>query len=314
MFEPRGHYDMYGALLVEPDLPGADLAVLFMHNEGYSTMCGHAIIALGRYAVDQGLVAKQEPITTVNIECPCGLVVASVEVSDGKAGAVSFESVPAFLFAGDQTDRIARLWQDRVRHRLWRRLLCAGRLPPVRPGIRPRPRARFRRRGDRADREAEGGFPAVASRSCRPCLPLRHDPDRRRRCVFRSPRRKTSASSPRPRSTARRPAPASPRGWRPCMPRARSASARRACSKASPARASPARWRARPGRPACRDHRPRRRPRLLFRPGGILRRTDDELGAAFCCGERPIAWRSPARRSPCADAPSWRRQTAASAD
>lgn len=101
MFEPRGHYDMYGALLVEPDLPGADLAVLFMHNEGYSTMCGHAIVALGRYAVDEGLVAKREPITIVNIEAPCGLVVASVEVRDGKAGAVSFESVPAFLFARD---------------------------------------------------------------------------------------------------------------------------------------------------------------------------------------------------------------------
>jgi trans-L-3-hydroxyproline dehydratase len=107
IFEPRGHYDMYGALLVEPDLPGADLAVLFMHNEGYSTMCGHAIIALGRYAVDQGLVAKQEPITTVNIEAPCGLVVASVEVRDGKAGAVSFESVPAFLFARDQKIELA---------------------------------------------------------------------------------------------------------------------------------------------------------------------------------------------------------------
>ncbi|MER9740260.1 proline racemase family protein [Mesorhizobium sp. M0187] len=102
IFEPRGHYDMYGALLVEPDLPGAELAVLFMHNEGYSTMCGHAIIALGRYAVDEGLVAKQEPITMVNIEAPCGLVVASVEVKDGKAGSVSFESVPAFLFALDQ--------------------------------------------------------------------------------------------------------------------------------------------------------------------------------------------------------------------
>ncbi|RUU93581.1 MULTISPECIES: proline racemase family protein [unclassified Mesorhizobium] len=107
MFEPRGHYDMYGALLVEPDLPGADLAVLFMHNEGYSTMCGHAIVALGRYAVDEGLVAKQEPITTINIEAPCGLVVASVEVRDGKAGAVSFESVPAFLFAGGQTIELA---------------------------------------------------------------------------------------------------------------------------------------------------------------------------------------------------------------
>lgn len=101
IFEPRGHYDMYGALLVEPDLPGADLAVLFMHNEGYSTMCGHAVIALGRYAVDQGLVAAVEPVTTVNIECPCGMVVASVAVKDGKAGAVSFESVPSFLFARD---------------------------------------------------------------------------------------------------------------------------------------------------------------------------------------------------------------------
>ena len=106
IFEPRGHYDMYGALLVEPDLPGADLAVLFMHNEGYSTMCGHAIVALGRYAVDQGLVAAREPVTTVNIECPCGMVVASVEVKDGKAGAVSFESVPAFLFAGDQSTKL----------------------------------------------------------------------------------------------------------------------------------------------------------------------------------------------------------------
>jgi trans-L-3-hydroxyproline dehydratase len=102
MFEPRGHYDMYGALLVEPDLPEADLAVLFMHNEGYSTMCGHAIVALGRYAVDGGLVEKREPLTTVNIECPCGLVAAQVEVKDGKAGAVSFESVPSFLVAADR--------------------------------------------------------------------------------------------------------------------------------------------------------------------------------------------------------------------
>ena len=101
MFEPRGHHDMYGALLVEPDLPGADFAVLFMHNEGYSTMCGHAIIALGRYTVDKGLVAAKEPVTRVNIECPCGMVTAYVEVKDGKAGRVSFESVPAFLFARD---------------------------------------------------------------------------------------------------------------------------------------------------------------------------------------------------------------------
>lgn len=102
IFEPRGHYDMYGALLVEPSLPDADLAVLFLHNEGYSTMCGHAVIALGRFAVDNGLVKAKEPVTTVKIECPCGMVVASVEVEDGKSGAVSFESVPAFLHAQDR--------------------------------------------------------------------------------------------------------------------------------------------------------------------------------------------------------------------
>lgn len=101
MFEPRGHYDMYGVLPVAPSHPDADLAVLFMHNEGWSTMCGHAVIALGRWAVDEGLVTMAEPTTVVKIECPCGLVVATVEVDDGKAGAVSFESVPSFLLAGD---------------------------------------------------------------------------------------------------------------------------------------------------------------------------------------------------------------------
>lgn len=99
MAEPRGHADMYGALLVEPDLPEADLATLFLHNEGYSTMCGHAVIALARFAVERGLVAAQEPETVVRIQCPCGLVTARAEVKDGRAGRVSFASVPAFAFA-----------------------------------------------------------------------------------------------------------------------------------------------------------------------------------------------------------------------
>ena len=102
IFEPRGHFDMYGVIPVEPDHPEADLAVLFIHNEGYSTMCGHAVIALGRWAVDEGLVPAAEPETVVNIQCPCGLVRARVEVEQGRAGAVRFESVPAFAFALDR--------------------------------------------------------------------------------------------------------------------------------------------------------------------------------------------------------------------
>lgn len=96
MLEPRGHDGMYGALLVEPDHPEADLAVLFMHNEGYSTMCGHATIALARWAVDSGRV--KGPV--VRLQCPCGLVMARVE-ADGSA---RFESVPSFAYA---LDRIA---------------------------------------------------------------------------------------------------------------------------------------------------------------------------------------------------------------
>uniref|UniRef100_H3BHD4 trans-L-3-hydroxyproline dehydratase n=1 Tax=Latimeria chalumnae TaxID=7897 RepID=H3BHD4_LATCH len=108
MFEPRGHYDMYGALLVKSELPSAHVGILFMHNEGYSTMCGHAVIALGRFAVDYGLVKEpQSPETQVNIHCPCGLVKTYVEYTDGKSGKVRFHSVPAFAFAIDITVDVA---------------------------------------------------------------------------------------------------------------------------------------------------------------------------------------------------------------
>ena len=75
--------------------------MLFLHNEGYSTMCGHAVIALGRFAVDRGLVPVVGAETEVRIQCPCGLVPASVETPGGVAGRVRFESVPAFAFARD---------------------------------------------------------------------------------------------------------------------------------------------------------------------------------------------------------------------
>ncbi|MBI1779754.1 MAG: proline racemase family protein [Proteobacteria bacterium] len=96
MREPRGHFDMYGAVPLEADAPDADFAVLFLHNEGYSTMCGHAVIALGRWAVDSGRVAPREPETRLAIQCPCGVVRLRVEVKGGRSGRVRFESVPAF--------------------------------------------------------------------------------------------------------------------------------------------------------------------------------------------------------------------------
>ncbi|ESO94141.1 hypothetical protein LOTGIDRAFT_118892 [Lottia gigantea] len=102
MCEPRGHGDMYGALLVPPTVPEANMAVLFMHNSGYSTMCGHGVIALGRYAIDNGYVKNViTPETEVTIQCPCGPVTCYVQYDGRKSGSVRFISVPAFTFATD---------------------------------------------------------------------------------------------------------------------------------------------------------------------------------------------------------------------
>ena len=120
MFEPRGHYNMYGAVIVQPHSEKADLGVLFMHNEGYSTMCGHAVIALGRYAVDSGLLSTDVSRSSVGevpvfMECPCGVVKALVDIEEGKSGRVRFVSVPAFAFGLDlevDTERFGKVKVD----------------------------------------------------------------------------------------------------------------------------------------------------------------------------------------------------------
>lgn len=102
MHEPRGHFDMYGALLVSPDIQEADVGVIFMHNEGYSTMCGHAVISLGRYLIDKGIVQNPTiPETKINIQCPCGLVETHVKYDGTKTGSVRFQSVPAYVYSKD---------------------------------------------------------------------------------------------------------------------------------------------------------------------------------------------------------------------
>jgi len=117
MAEPRGHADMYGVWPVEPDLPGADLAVLFLHNEGFSTMCGHATIALGRYAVEEGIVAVPDapPGETAEVpvllQAPCGGIDVRVDVTDGRVGEVRFTSVPAFAAVLDLTIDVPDLGQ-----------------------------------------------------------------------------------------------------------------------------------------------------------------------------------------------------------
>ena len=116
MWEPRGHADMYGCLVTPPVTPGADVGVLFMHNEGYSTMCGHGIIALTKVVVETGLVPTRGPETTVRIDSPAGLITAVAVVSRGTVERVRFRNVPAFVLALDETVDVPGL--GRVRYDL----------------------------------------------------------------------------------------------------------------------------------------------------------------------------------------------------
>lgn len=100
MFEPRGHADMYGVVVTPSQV--ADFGVVFTHNEGYSTMCGHATLAIAKLAVEAGWVEKREPLTEMHIEAPCGILKAFVTVSGGKVERVRFHNVPSFVVALDQ--------------------------------------------------------------------------------------------------------------------------------------------------------------------------------------------------------------------
>jgi len=101
MLEPRGHAGMYGVIPVRPHAPGADFAALFIHNEGYSTMCGHATIAIGKWLVESGQVAASGPSVTFGLELPCGVVTVHCRVEGGRVTETAFESVPAFLSRQD---------------------------------------------------------------------------------------------------------------------------------------------------------------------------------------------------------------------
>ena len=116
MWEPRGHPDMYGCIVTPPATPDADIGVLFMHNEGYSTQCGHGIIAITKVALETGLLPMTGPETTVRIDTPSGMVTAHARVEEGQVKTVYFQNVPSFVSAIDQEIDVPGL--GRVRYDL----------------------------------------------------------------------------------------------------------------------------------------------------------------------------------------------------
>ena len=102
MLEPRGHADMYGALLTPPEHEGSHAGVLFMHNEGYSTMCGHGVIAVTKIALERHLiVVPREPDGSVRLtlDSPAGPihVTAKALAGETRVTSVAFRNVPSFV-------------------------------------------------------------------------------------------------------------------------------------------------------------------------------------------------------------------------
>jgi len=116
MLEPRGHADMYGALFTEPVSPGSHAGVLFMHNEGYSTMCGHGVVAVTTIALERGLLLPGGDGASIVYDSPAGTIRARARVRAGggtedaeavRVESVAFVNVPSFVLYGGLTVKLA---------------------------------------------------------------------------------------------------------------------------------------------------------------------------------------------------------------
>jgi len=99
--EPRGHADMYGCFVTEPEDEGADLGVVFFHNAGYSTACGHGTIALVTWALESGVIAPSGDETRVVVDVPSGRIETHALMRDGDVTSVRFRNVPAYVWGTD---------------------------------------------------------------------------------------------------------------------------------------------------------------------------------------------------------------------
>ena len=106
MFEPRGHHDMFGALLTEPVHPEADFGVIFMDTGEYLNMCGHGTIGSVTAIIETGLVPAVEPYTEVVLDAPAGIIRTKAEVKNGKVLNVTLTNVPAFLYKENLTTTV----------------------------------------------------------------------------------------------------------------------------------------------------------------------------------------------------------------
>jgi len=103
MWEPRGHADMYGCLVLPPATDDAAASVLFLHNEGWSTMCGHGILAVSRVLLETSIIPRRAPETRFTLDTPAGAVRVTAQIREDRVGAIRFRNVPSWVQALEVT-------------------------------------------------------------------------------------------------------------------------------------------------------------------------------------------------------------------
>ena len=98
MLEPRGHSGMYGCILTPPVTEDGDFGVLFTHNEGLSSMCGHGIIGVSKVVLETGIIIAKEGVNVLKIDSPAGRIISYVDVENGRVQRVRFHNVPCFVY------------------------------------------------------------------------------------------------------------------------------------------------------------------------------------------------------------------------
>lgn len=103
MLEPRGHHDMFGAVLCEPVHEEADFGVVFMETGEFLNMCGHCTIGTTTVVIEAGMIESHEGENEVVLDTPAGIVRTKAMVKDGKVESVTLTNVPAFVYLENQT-------------------------------------------------------------------------------------------------------------------------------------------------------------------------------------------------------------------
>lgn len=103
MLEPRGHHDMFGAILCEPVHEEADFGVVFMETGEFLNMCGHCTIGTTTVVIEAGMIESHDGENEVVLDTPAGIVRTKAMVKDGKVESVTLTNVPAFVYLENQS-------------------------------------------------------------------------------------------------------------------------------------------------------------------------------------------------------------------